>query len=549
MNFSQIQTAFRAENWPKVIKLGEKMARSSDCPAKVLTFTAIAYHQTKAWDKAIIWLKRAIPAERELTAELWRFLGEAEKNRGHFAAAYYALTQAQRIVRRDGAGAAFVTNILAMKGNAAVQLGKVRRAARIFASAYDIAPDFDDKCRMYSSYLMTLNSLPVTETELFAAHRRYQSIFAAVKKYSPRVRRRHKKIRLGYISPDFHRHVMFFFFYQLAIAHDAEKFDLYAYYSDERRDKFTEMLQSCFTVWREVKKMRFAEMARQIYDDEIDILVDLAGHTSGSGLPVLAYKPAPVQISGLGYMATTGLDAADYIMGDKYVDPPDKQTETYLTETPFRFTGLFCYTGQSNLPSAINAPCRTVGYVTFACFNQYHKITDDMIVLWREILRLVPNSRLMLKNMSFEDEKIRCYAAERLRRLGISEGQTQLEPPSWDYMESYLRADVALDTYPYTGGGTTCDALYMGVPVVSLYGERRGSRFGLSILSAAGLGELAVDTAAAYVRKAVALAEDTEFLDALHRNLRPLMLRSTLMNTRQYIKEWENFLQNILPNA
>ena len=521
------------------------MARSDSCPAQVLTFTAIAYHQTENWAKSVLWLKRAIPVERELKAELWRFLGEAEKNLGHFAHAYFALTQAQRIIRRDGAGAAFVTNILAMKGNAAMQLGKVRRAVQIFATAGDTAPAFDDKCRMYSSYLMALNSLPLDEAELFAAHRRYQALFDDIKKYTHARRNRHRKIRIGYISSDFHRHVMFFFFYQLAAAHNAAMFELYAYYLDERHDKFTQMLKPCFTVWRDVKNWSFAAVAKQVYADEIDVLVDLAGHTSGSGLPVLAYKPAPVQISGLGYMTTTGLNTVDYLIGDVYVDPPRKQPDTYLTEKPLRLTSLFCYTGQSNLPSATDAPCRSVGYVTFACFNQYHKITDEILLLWREILRLIPGSRLLLKNMSFEDEKIRHYARIRLTRLGFSGEQIRLETPSWEYMTDYLQTDIALDTYPYTGGGTTCDALYMGVPVVSLYGERRGSRFGLSILSAAGLGELAVTSGDEYVKKAVALARDAEFLSALHRNLRQLMLRSSLMDTRHYIGEWENFLQKI----
>ena len=301
-------------------------------------------------------------------------------------------------------------------------------------------------------------------------------------------------------------------------------------------------------VWREVGTLSYAEIARQIHDDEIDILVDLAGHSANSGLPVLAWRPAPVQISGLGYMATTGLPAVDYFLTDAFTDPPG-QAESYLLEKPLYLTSQFCYTGRSDVPVPEGAPCQKTGRLTFGVFNQYHKITDEMLRLWRDMLKKLPGSRLLLKNRSFQDDRTADLAYERMRSLGFSMDDVLLEGASDDYMERYLAVDIALDTYPYNGGGTTCDALYMGVPVVSLYGERRGSRFGLTILQSAGLGELAAGSPQEYMARALALAGDHELLDVLHKNLRTMLLNSALMDTQRYIGELETAYKKIWQDA
>ena len=220
-------------------------------------------------------------------------------------------------------------------------------------------------------------------------------------------------------------------------------------------------------------------------------MVDLAGHSTGSGLPVFALHPAPVQISGLGWMETTGFPATDYLLTDKYLD------------------------------------------------GKLHKITDEMAAVWSRILQRVPESRLLLKCQVFLDESMRHKVAERFAKHGIESWRLLLEPTSSDYMQRYLAVDIALDTYPYTGGGTTLDALYMGVPVVSRYGNRRSSRFGLSILANAGLPWLAAADVQAYIELAVALAEDRSLLNDFHLGFRYLLGRSNVMNGRMYMRELE----------
>ena len=178
--------------------------------------------------------------------------------------------------------------------------------------------------------------------------------------------------------------------------------------------------------------------------------------------------------------------------------------------------------------------------------NRITKITDEMLIVWREILNLVPDSRLLIKTTTLQYDKMQSFFHDKLKQFGYDVSRVILENGSVDYMTRYLDVDIALDTYPYTGGGTTFDALYMGVPVVSMYGERRSSRFGLSILSNAGVGELAVPTPEEYVERAVALANDWELLDILHKNLRTMLKKSPATDTEGYVREMENAYNKII---
>ena len=280
-------------------------------------------------------------------------------------------------------------------------------------------------------------------------------------------------------------------------------------------------------------------IAREIHADEVDILFDLGGHTSDSGLAALAWKPAPVQISGLGYMATTGLPAVDYFVTDHFCDPEGSGSERVYVEKLLRLTSQFCYNGYTHLPASAGTPARTKGYVQFASFNQYLKLHDVMLHAWRGIMERVPTARLLLKNSDYGRPGIAVLAHDRLKRLGFDMSRVQFEGASRDYMLRYLDVDIALDTFPWPGGGTTCDALYMGVPVVSYYTDRHSTRFTYSLLANMGLAELASDRLEDYIETAAALAGNLDLLDALHRELRPRMKASPVMDQERYIREME----------
>lgn len=300
---------------------------------------------------------------------------------------------------------------------------------------------------------------------------------------------------------------------------------------DIDEDDCTKSLQEMVDDFRFCHKMSPLEIATMLKEMRIDIAVDLAGYTTNTGLFLFRYRLAPVQISGLGWMESTGLEETDYLITDKRIDPPE---QSYITEKPLYLPTCFCYQQQKKLPKSKKAPCMDNGYITFGSFNRVTKFTDPMLIAWREILNIVPDSKLLLKTIDFASDKTKFFIKNRLENIGIDTERVIFELPSKDYMERYLDVDIALDTYPYCGGGTTCDALYMGVPVISMYGQRRSSKFGRSILTAAGLPELVADSPDKYVDLAINLANDWELLDVLHKNLRAILQKSTLMDGRGY---------------
>ena len=351
-----------------------------------------------------------------------------------------------------------------------------------------------------------------------------------------------RRVHIAYISPDFRQHVMFSFYYTMLHSYNRDKFKVTCISLTEKKDGFTEHLKTLVDDWLDASNMSWQELSKSLAKKNIDILVDLAGHSTGSGLPVFYDRVAKVQISGLGWMESTGLGCTDYLITDKYIDSDTAN----ITEKPLYLTSQFCYTGRNDVPAPKGSPCKEKGYITFGVFNHYHKITDEMLLAWKEIMARVPNSRLLIKCQLLVSESACEMVKERLEKIGLDVDRITLEPATNTYMNRYLDVDIALDTYPYPGGGTTCDALYMGVPVVSLYGDRRGSRFGLSILNNTGLGELAVSNINEYIDRAAGLANDTELLDVLHKSLRKMMNSSPIMDGKKYMNELEGAYTSIL---
>ncbi|EKU71287.1 hypothetical protein [Selenomonas sp. F0473] len=330
---------------------------------------------------------------------------------------------------------------------------------------------------------------------------------------------------------------------------DRTRFEVYVYSTTAELDDVTAALRPYAYVWRDMGDTSPAETAARIYADEIDVLVDLAGHASGGALPVLARRPAPVQMMGLGYTATSGLPAVNDFLTDAACDPPGAGHERYFTEKLVRLPSQFCYVPPAGLPRSAGTPARRRSYILFGVFNQYRKFTDEMLAVWREILARVPGGRLLLKSQVFFAPEMRSAAEERLRRLDFNLGRVLLEPADTGYMNRYLDVDVALDTFPWPGGGTTCDAFYMGVPVVTRYAARRSTRFGYALLSHAGLAELAAETAEDYIARAVGLAADLDTLDALHGGLRSMMERSPVMDQEGYMRALEGAYRCALADA
>lgn len=426
-------------------------------------------------------------------------------------------------------------------GQLTFRLGLAEESRHAYEEAHRFGDTLPERVISYSSILLSYNNEDVSSQELFKKSRKYSELFRGIKKYShSRQRPEHKRLRVGYVSPDFREHVMFHFILPFLAFRDKERFEVYAYNSSDRTDASTLVLKKMVDVWRNVDRKNPEVTAKTIYEDEIDILFDLAGHTANNAIAAFAYKPAPIQISGLGYMATTGLDTMDYFLTDPFVDPPGEH-EAYFTEKPLYISSQFCYaaTGAKEHPPSTGAPSKKCGWVTFGVFNQYAKAKDDMLLAWKEILRRVPKSKLLWKCDAFSSVEVEDEAYRRMKKLGFPMERIIFEKGTKTYMERYLDVDIALDTYPWPGGGTTCDTLYMGVPLVTRYGDRRSTRFSYGLLQNVGLGDLTAATVEEYIEKAVALASDEELLDALHKNLRRMMEQSPLMDATRYIREVE----------
>jgi len=314
------------------------------------------------------------------------------------------------------------------------------------------------------------------------------------------------------------------------------------------RDAVTQRLRGLCDRWRDVGGMSDAEVARLVRNDQIDILIDLAGHTAGNRLAMFAHKPAPVQISYLGYPATTGLKAIDYRITDDIADPPG-QTEAFHTERLLRISpGPFlCYQPPAEAPDvAAELPMTRNGFVTFGSFNKASKAGPETIAMWAKVLHAVPNSKLMMKAFGLGGAGSRRRIVESFAAEGIGIDRIQLLesiPATEAHLAQYGQLDIALDTFPYHGTTTTCEALWMGVPVISRVGAMHVSRVGASLLAAVGLAELAAADEQAYVTTAAALSSNPDRLATWRRELRERMKRSHLTDSSAFPEKMRKLLR------
>ena len=415
-------------------------------------------------------------------------------------------------------------------------------AVKNFERAFELAETEKQQLEAYDSILLALHFLDISGAEMAAAHFDCQKFFEDVEPFTT-YHKRHDRIKIGYISGDFRKHAAFAVMFGFITCHDRKKFEVTCYSRNPADDEFTELYRRGVEHFVDVQNLTAAELAKKIHDDEIDIAVDLASHTGYNGLPALAYRPAPLQISGV-YMSTTGLKQIDYFITDKILDPLGN--EEFFSEKLLYMPAQFSYARREDLPASTGAPCVKNGFVTFGTICRYSKITDDMLAVWIEILRRVPDSKLLLRAQEFISNRTQDELYRVMKELGADMERVIIRPAVSDYFGAISQIDIMLDGYPYVGGATTLDALYMGVPVVNLYGERHSTRFGKSILHSVGLDELAVDNVNAYIQTAVALANDFDTLDALHKGLRQMFLNSDALDPVKYCRRLEAKFEQLL---
>jgi predicted O-linked N-acetylglucosamine transferase (SPINDLY family) len=324
---------------------------------------------------------------------------------------------------------------------------------------------------------------------------------------------------------------------------DPARLELIAYPADLFVDALTNRIKPYFSEWKPLYHLNDEDAARLIHSDGVHVLLDLSGHTGHSRLPMFAWKPAPVQATWLGYFATTGVAEMDYLLADK-VGVPEAQrkhfTEAiwYLPETRLCFSAPV-----TDLPVAVS-PALQNGYVTFGCFQNLSKVVDEVLTVWGKILNAVPNARLRWQCKQLGDPAVVAQFGGRLQQHGIDPARVSLHGTvaREAYLGAHAEVDMMLDTFPYPGGTTTCEALWMGVPTLTLAGDTLLARQGASLLTAAGLKEWIANNEAEYIAKAVALSGDLTRLATLREGLREQVRTSSLFDARRFARNFEDAL-------
>ena len=448
-----------------------------------------------------------------------------------------AIQYQQKAVEADPNNAELLANLARMS----IGAGKVQEGINLFRKALEIEPA---NAAIHSNFLFNLHFLPNLDPQmLFEEHKRWGQIHAPVslaRESHNNDRNPDRRLRIGYISPDFSTHSVAFFFEPLLDGHNRNTVEVFGYGNVRMPGAVTERLKQKFDHYRNIWGIDDSTVIDMIQIDEVDILVDLSGHTTDNRLLVMAHKPAPIQATYLGYIDTTGLEVIDYILTDSIADPPGFQ-KFYTEKLALLPDGFLCYRPVDYARPVTSLPAERNGYITFGVLCNNRKINPNIMELWAEILKANKESRLLLSFRTGNDPDMRNYYFSEFERLGIPKQRVAICGGTHhaEHLKYYSEADIVLDTFPLNGATTTCEALWMGVPVISLVGELHVSRVGLSILSRIGLEFFAASTPKEYIVKATALANNRQALEILRASMRERMNSSILRDAKKFASDVE----------
>ena len=436
--------------------------------------------------------------------------------------------------------------------------GRMDQAVAHYQRALALRPDYVEA---HSNMLLSLNYVPsIDPVALYTAHldfaMRWEAPLAPLIQPHPNDRSPERRLKIGYVSSDFRQHSVSHFIEPVLKSHDHDRFEIFCYSNHSQEDEVTARLKTQADHWRRIAGIPDDLVAKQIRADQIDILIDLNGHTANNRLLVFARKPAPIQAAWLGYPNTTGLAAMDYRLTDEFADPVG-MTGHLHSEKLIRLPECFsCYQPPREAPEVSDLPAREKGFITFGSFNHLAKITPEVMAVWARLLQATPGSRLILKNPSLGDEAMQQAVRDAFSGLDIMPKRLELlghDQSRNAHLARYQHIDIGLDPFPYNGTTTTCEALWMGVPVVTLAGRTHAGRVGASQLSNLGLTELICHTPDEYIATAMRLAGNLEHLSALRKGLRARMVASPLVDARRftnYLEEayrvmWKNLVSEV----
>ncbi|MCX7712467.1 MAG: tetratricopeptide repeat protein [Chthoniobacterales bacterium] len=433
--------------------------------------------------------------------------------------------------------------------------GRAKEALPHYYKALEINPNLPEAIHSY--LLCTLYQEDWTPEKIFEEHRKYtQNLGVNSKKPTNRkpIKRKtlasNERVRIAYVSPDFCGHPVSYFVEPLLANHNKKTFEVFALSDVRKSDEITERLRKLPEHWHATSQLNASDFLQLLDSLEIDILVELAGHTSHNRLRDLYYQPVPIQISYLGYPATTACPGIQFRITDMWADPPG-ETEHLYTERLIRLSRCaWCYTPHPASPSINRTPPHVRnGYITFGCFNNLAKINPPLLECWLKILQAVPESHLFLKSKHLADEGVKKFYLDWFTSKGISDKRIRLlkfEQKTADHLNRYNEVDIALDTFPYQGTTTTIESLWMGVPVVSQFGSEHRSRVSVSLLNAIGHTELLASNPDEYISKVIELANDPSQIQNYRSTLRSCLINSQLVDRQSFINALEKEYLNLL---
>lgn len=462
-------------------------------------------------------------------ADAWSKLAYLQRRAGNFTGAVESYQRVLAIVPCDVAAWSNMANVFTM-------MGEIEDALFCYRTALKVVPGSP---LLYSNLLFVSNyDEAISVVDQFEQHRKFAELVAvpnAETQHSRRLPSGEQRLHVGFVSGDFRNHPVGYFLENVLNQLDREKFSISLYSTISQTDETSTRLRALGDRWVSIAGLEDEAASGIIRDDRIDILVDLAGHSGHNRLGVFARRPAPLQIAWLGYFATTGLAAIDYIVVDPLICEPADQG--FFTEKLwFLPQTRLCFTPPSSAVDVSQLPALRNGFVTFGSFNNLAKLNSAVLRLWSRVLAAVPGSRLLMKAEGLSDAAVRARLVEAFSEHCIAAGRLEFE--GWSDREGYLAAyrqvDLALDPYPFTGGTTSFEALWMGIPFVTLRGDRMVSRQGVSILGNLGMADWIAADEDGYVAMAVEHSANLAKLAQLREGLRQRLLASPLCDAAAF---------------
>jgi len=490
----------------------------------------------KRFDYSAIYLRHAIAIDPN-RAKLYLLLSQTLREQNQLSDAAAAIEHALRLQPDD-------TEALFTLARIHIEQGQVNDALALYERILQLNPNHIGAS---GGALFDMHYVPDFSSEdLLAAAKNFVERYAVRQSCLPAPTNSadpQRRLRVGYVSADFNGHPVGLFMELVMAHHDKSQYEIYCYYNNTKFDDFTARLQNCADYWRNISGKSDEELARQIRHDGIDLLIDLSGYTGKSRLLAFAHKPSPVQITWLGYCDTTGLNAIDYIIADRFVIPPE--FDNYFVEKVVRLPNAYlCFSPPKAKIEPAPSPALATGHVTFGCFNNPAKITDTVIACWSRLLQALPEAQLFLKYAAYGDAGVRRRYQNLFAQHGVTPERIRFDGFSSrnQYHLAYQEVDIGLDPFPFNGCATTLEALWMGIPVVTLRDKRHYryvNRMGETLLTNVGLGDCVTDGAGDYVAKAISMAADLPALAELRNTLRSRLLKSPVCDGAGFTRDLE----------